>query len=219
MCLKNTHRIENSKHVLNFKELNMKKFTWLLIITTLFSSTSFAQIKYEFQKDENYIAYQKDADKLLEKSIHLDLLEKIMKDKSVDEEEFKIIHKAFGFESRSAFEGYLAKQIARIGELEKRYQVSKIPMDDIESNDATESSFAECIEKARLAAIQGHISCIPLDLQAFIGAFGAGAACHAAVEALRALMMHICIVEQEQNAAEEEEKAGIEDIKAEERRQ
>ncbi|MCB0540623.1 MAG: hypothetical protein KDE33_24115, partial [Bacteroidetes bacterium] len=141
----------------------MKKFTWLLIITTLFSSTSFAQIKYEFQKDENYIAYQKDADKLLEKSIHFDLLEKIMKDKSVDEEEFKIIHKAFGFESRSAFEGYLAKQIARIGELEKRYQVSKIPMDDIESNDATESSFAECIEKARLAAIQGHISCIPLD--------------------------------------------------------
>ncbi|MEZ4893019.1 MAG: hypothetical protein R2778_08375 [Saprospiraceae bacterium] len=52
------------------------------------------QIKYEFQKDENYIAYQKDADKLLEKSIHFDLLEKIMKDKSVDEEEFKIIQQA-----------------------------------------------------------------------------------------------------------------------------
>ena len=74
MCLKNTHRIENSKHVLNFKELNMKKFTWLLIITTLFSSTSFAQIKYEFQKDENYIAYQKDADKLLERVWKFDTL-------------------------------------------------------------------------------------------------------------------------------------------------
>ncbi|MCB9300973.1 MAG: hypothetical protein H6566_10025 [Lewinellaceae bacterium] len=205
--------------ILNFKEPIMKNFTLILIITILFSITSFAQEKYEFQKDENYIAYQKDADKLLEKNIKFDLLEKIMKDESVDEEEFKIMHKAFGFESKSKFEDYLAKQVARINVLEKRYQVSKIPMDDIESNYTTESSLSECIENARLVAINGHIACIPLDFQALIGAFGAGAACHAAVEALRALMMHICIKKQENNAAEEERKAGIEAIKAEERKQ
>ena len=32
-------------------------------------------------------------------------------------------------------------------------------------------------------AIKGHIACVPLDIQAIMGAFGAGAACHAAVEA------------------------------------
>ena len=141
-----------------------------------------------------------------------------MKDESVDEEEFKIIHNAFGFESRSGFEDYLAKQVSRVNVLEKRYQVSNMSMDDVAANDATESSLSECLENARLFAIKGHIACVPLDIQAIMGAFGAGAACHAAVEALRVLMIHICIQEHDINAAEEERKNAIEAIKTEERR-
>ena len=196
----------------------MKNFALFFLIAILFPVIGIAQKKYEFQNDENYKAYQKDADKLLEKEIKFALLKKIMKDESVDEEEFKIIHNAFGFESRSGFEDYLAKQVSRVNVLEKRYQVSNMSMDDVAANDATESSLSECLENARLFAIKGHIACVPLDIQAIMGAFGAGAACHAAVEALRALMIHICIQEHDINAAEEERKNAIEAIKTEERR-
>ncbi|HRW74826.1 MAG: hypothetical protein H6568_11030 [Lewinellaceae bacterium] len=196
----------------------MKNFALFFLIAILFPVIGIAQKKYEFQNDENYKAYQKDADKLLEKEIKFALLKKIMKDESVDEEEFKIIHNAFGFESRSGFEDYLAKQVSRVNVLEKRYQVSNMSMDDVAANDATESSLSECLENARLFAIKGHIACVPLDIQAIMGAFGAGAACHAAVEALRVLMIHICIQEHDINAAEEERKNAIEAIKTEERR-
>ena len=43
----------------------MKNFALFFLIAILFPVIGIAQKKYEFQNDENYKAYQKDADKLI----------------------------------------------------------------------------------------------------------------------------------------------------------
>jgi hypothetical protein len=195
--------------------------TSLLLLSLLFLAPliSFGQGDYDFQRDENYLAYQREADRLLEQKVNYAMLEQIMRDEKVDENEYEIMHTAFGFKSMSSFEAYLNTQLGRIQMLEKRYKVSS---QDLDPNPTAESStttskynHAQCLENARLVAIAGHVACIPYDLSALIGGFGAGAACHAAVEAIRALMIHTCNVKLAQQQGANERDAGLEAIKNE----